>query len=392
MADRSVKVTFVNQTDQRLTLTGTQLEGSWTGQPPAVIEPNATVSWGSQSKGFLKGTEGTATYSSPAGTFTIHWNNPYAGSNSYDGTDPDGYHTQVTGGAGNHADVTYWLTHTAPSNPHPDVPVHTLQVRVVTSGDYLSGTDNDVYFDVGPLGWKLDSPADDFEAGSDHTYGPLDLHGLPLRTGHFLWLRLQKKGVLGYTGTGDGADGSWKPASIQVLVDGAPWASATINEWLTDPTRPVWRTDLRPGLTDADRFAWSLRALPNEHLTGLDEAVAYVTTAVFKSNGISGWLGTDLGRATVTGTLVRPPAMSTDGFATIDLSAERLDVAGRTFLLDGQHDVPLAPRYLRVEYLNPGPLPADGQRVQISGQVVIDSDRESWWEIHPASPADVVLL
>jgi len=276
--------------------------------------------------------------------------------------------------------------------PQADVVVGTLAVRIKTSAEFLAGTDNDVYFDIGPLGWKLSSGANDFEAGSDRTYGPLDLHGLALRTSDFVWTRLQKKGILGFSGTGDGLDGAWKPERIDVMVNGEVYLSAEVNEWLSDPGHPNWRVDLQPSLDDAEKFARSLRLLPNEHLTGLDETVAYLTTNLFKSNGISGWLGTDLGRATATGVLVRAPAISTDGFATIDLRLSQMDVLNRTFVLDGAHEVRLTPRYIRVEYLHPGALPNAGDAVRIGGQVRIDSDRESWWEIHPAGPQDVVLL
>src|SRR5712691_12567490 len=89
--------------------------------------------------------------------------------------------------------------------------INTLAVRVATSSDFDAGTDNDVYFDVGPLGWKLSSSDNDFERGDDHPYD-LDLHGLDLDTDDLVWLRLQKKGIGGVLGTPDLPAGEWRPA------------------------------------------------------------------------------------------------------------------------------------------------------------------------------------
>src|SRR5438067_783756 len=71
-------------------------------------------------------------------------------------------------------------------------PIRSLALRVITCEEKSAGTDNHVYFDIGPLGWELTKPGSQFEAGSNETY-PLDLHGLSLTTNDICWLRLQKK-------------------------------------------------------------------------------------------------------------------------------------------------------------------------------------------------------
>jgi hypothetical protein len=392
MAARSARVTVHNSTQFRLTTARTQvLHGVWTTKPPTSIDPNADATFASESNGFLTGTEGRTTFTSAAGQFDIHWDNPFSGSNSYDGHAPDDFAVTVVGGSGAHANVTFSF---APIQPPTgwDVPVNDLRVRVVTSSEPLAGTDCDVYFDVGPLGWKLQSSANDFEAGSDRTYGPLDLHGLNLRTSDFTWLRLQKKGVGGVTGTGDGIDGEWKPHRVDVIVNGGTALSKVIDYWLKDPESPTWIFRLHPEFSSEEQFVRSLRLLSNDALHLGDETIAYVTTKLFKSNGISGWLATDIGTASAVGTLIRSPGVSTDGFATIDIQVDEITVGqpARTWYLDGAHGIS-HPRFLRAEYLHFASLPQNSQRVRIQGPVWVDSDRESWWELHPDGPGDLVI-
>ena len=118
-AARSVIVTFHNQTTHTLYLWYDYLgSGIWTQQPPESIPPGGTVLWGSESNGFMTGTSGHVTYEFDFSTwysakyFTIYWNNPYVGSNSYavktfgiDGM----FHIVRSGGSGNNAQVTFTL-------------------------------------------------------------------------------------------------------------------------------------------------------------------------------------------------------------------------------------------------------------------------------------------
>jgi|GEM_PF-2412857 len=283
--------------------------------------------------------------------------------------------------------------------------ISTLAVRVVTSSDFGAGTDNDVYFDVGPLGWKLSSSDNDFESGSDRTYD-LDLHGLELDTDELVWLRLQKKGVGGVLGTTDLPDGEWRPESIHVIVNGQEFTSRRVDVVLHNDalgtSRWNWisllsRYDHTPG---QELFVRSLRMLPNNALQGFDEDIAVISTNLFKNFGISGWLGTGLPRATAIGTVLRTPGESTDGLATIDLRLEAIEIDGSRYFVDGRPGISLQ-RYLRVEYKfrrsAPFPsgeefVPANGQRMRISGEVKWDSDQEGWYEIHPAGRGDLEWL
>lgn len=103
-AARSTKITFVNSSPFNLIRVEQHLDhGIWMDSmhPPEVIEPGQTVAWGSESSGFMTGTEGSAEYRicgnyENAGpqdlriSFKVHWDNPYDGSNSRSHSWPSG--------------------------------------------------------------------------------------------------------------------------------------------------------------------------------------------------------------------------------------------------------------------------------------------------------------
>lgn len=286
--------------------------------------------------------------------------------------------------------------------PPPFIDIKDLAVRVITSNVDLAGTDNVVYFDIGPVGWELWKQGSQFEAGSDETY-PLIKNrrvmlkdelgdSLSLTTDDIVWLRLQKKGIGCVTGTPDFPHGGWKPKSIHLIVNGVDWVSVTVQPWL-NMTNPFWKRNVRPAWSDARRFARTMRLRPNEKLGPGDETIAILTTTQFKLMGISGWLGSGVPRTCATGKVMRR-ALSTDGLATIDLELALLDIGGRRYRFDPGHGI-RAPRYVRVEYFfpqAPESVPDAGQCVQICGTVKWDTDREGWYEIHPSGAADVKVV
>ena len=127
MAARSTNVTFTNNTHQTLlTRVDENLaHGIWSTEPPAQINPGEQVEWGSESDGFLTGTEGWVRYypsvldtdsigiPSPApdsATIYIYWDNPYAGSNSYNSAAPSPWQTTQEGdGSGDNASIAFSL-------------------------------------------------------------------------------------------------------------------------------------------------------------------------------------------------------------------------------------------------------------------------------------------
>ncbi|MFE1291779.1 aegerolysin family protein [Streptomyces sp. NPDC058751] len=108
---RSTRVHVVNGTTTTLYRNYSSLShGVWDDEtPPESIDGGSQVVWGSHSSGVMTGTEGDARYSiGNAGEVSIHWNNPYVGSNSYSCTAPAGYSCARSGGSGDNADV--WFT------------------------------------------------------------------------------------------------------------------------------------------------------------------------------------------------------------------------------------------------------------------------------------------
>lgn len=267
-----------------------------------------------------------------------------------------------------------------------------LQVRVFTSNDSSAGTNNDVYFDIGPIGWELLKSGNQFEAGAIETYDLTFDNSLSLTTDDIVWVRLQKKGMGGYYGTPEGIGGGWKPNKIDLIVDGLTLKTFHINRWL-DNSNPTWKRDVRSTWSDARRFARTTRLLPNAKLGLVAESAAGLSSQV-KISGISGWLGTNFPQVCATGTVVRPPGISTDGLATIDLKLDLLNINGRRYRFDSGHGI-RGPRFLRVEYffmLDFQTVPTNGQCVEICGVLKWDTDNEGWYEIHPHSSKDVKLL
>jgi hypothetical protein len=290
------------------------------------------------------------------------------------------------------------------------VRIKSLKLQVTTRKDRGAGTDNAVYFDIGPLAWRLNkSWHNDFERGRTDTYNLPLPSGVVLSSDDILWLRLHKKGIIGATGTGDGFDGAWHPQSILLIVNGVPYPPVEITKPLNSRCW-YWRSQ-DPDDRDPELFARSLRMLPNKRLNTFDKMSGGVTTSLFKKHGISGWLLNSVQRECrglsqqgesnvkippmcVTGEVIAK-RKSTDGIETIDLKVASLEAylegeskPAREISLDGAHGF-VQVRYLRVEnrYAHK-PLP-NGAVARICGNVRWDTDREGWWEIHPRDSADV---
>ncbi|MBI6548518.1 aegerolysin family protein [Xenorhabdus lircayensis] len=108
-AARSTFISLKNSTDGILILDSSSLKhGIWSINPPKKILTGGLVTFMSESSGFMTGTEGTAVYKASDGAkITIHWNNPYLGSNSYNiKTDKsDSYLTGYSGGNGDNTEI-----------------------------------------------------------------------------------------------------------------------------------------------------------------------------------------------------------------------------------------------------------------------------------------------
>jgi hypothetical protein len=286
------------------------------------------------------------------------------------------------------------------------VKVEKLEVRIITEGRRGAGTDNTVYFDIGPLAWKLNKGFhNDFESGDDDTY--LLKTGYGLTTDDILWLRLHKKGVGGVTGTKDGLFGAWHPKSVTLLVNGVEFKSVQVDHALNSSCW-YWRS---PVSTDSglSLLAHSLRIKANKNLNFLDKTTGFLTTNAFKEHGISGWLPDPVSRECprsknlqlntfeslcVTGQVIAK-GRSTDGIETIDIKVARIQSCSTDnqkcpddLLVDTAHGFAFE-RYIRIENRHAHNRVKVGMTARICGELRWDTDRQGWWEIHPRNDDDL---
>ena len=93
-ATRDIRVHVTNGSDEVLTrASGTLDGGCWGVEPPLKIEIDQTVDIASESCGVATGTEFTVTYwvGSSGAQMTMHYNNPFAGTDDFDENAPEGY-------------------------------------------------------------------------------------------------------------------------------------------------------------------------------------------------------------------------------------------------------------------------------------------------------------
>lgn len=236
------------------------------------------------------------------------------------------------------------------------VPITSLRVRIVTSDLSSSGTDSDVFFDIGPIGWKLDKEGyNDFESGDDDTY-ILPLPEARLTTDDILWMRLQI-----------GGNDTWKPQTVELLVNGSVYSHADVRGLELNESHPYWVASVprASGYSREEQFIRSLSVV----------GYSFSSTRVLSTPP---WVQ-DLPGICATGivTYAHDVTDPVDGYIPVILRLESVWFSGRELLtpssqnytLDAAHGIS-NPRYLSVRYtvqtdhrLNPD------QRVRICGSV-----------------------
>jgi len=111
-AARSVTITLSNRTGYTLSRANWVVDhGIWSTLPPETIANHTTVTWATESNGFLTGTEGHIYYwiGDTNQWVYLHWDNPYVGSNSYDqSVSGGGFEVDPSGrGDGNDSSIKY---------------------------------------------------------------------------------------------------------------------------------------------------------------------------------------------------------------------------------------------------------------------------------------------
>jgi hypothetical protein len=115
-AARSVRVVIKNNTGRNMTfISGKAQHGIVTKKPPSRISAGAVGELFAESKGVATGTEGEVVYRLDGvnGNVTFHWDNPFVGSNSANGSAPSGFQVQQIGDAGNRTLVFFSIHDTA---------------------------------------------------------------------------------------------------------------------------------------------------------------------------------------------------------------------------------------------------------------------------------------
>jgi hypothetical protein len=112
---------------------------------------------------------------------------------------------------------------------------------------------------------------------------------------------------------------------------------------------------------------------------------------VFKKEDISGWEDGPVATAEVEGRLINPPSPGSDGYVSLDLDVSQLSAGGQTVTFDPSGNLPH--RYLRVEYLHRDLNGHDdvayqnwhvGDKLRAVGRVRWDTDKQGFYEVHPA--------
>jgi hypothetical protein len=208
-------------------------------------------------------------------------------------------------------------------------------------------------------------------------------------------IRVEKKGLFGFTGAPDWFGGVWEPATVEMIADGCK-VSASFPETLKFSRRhPAWRVALKH-LSPEEAVAEGLRIQPTRRTGGFGSSICFITT-MFKRAGISGWQNGPLASdsqlsAAITGRLVHQPSPGTDGFVSLDLLVNRVDFRDREFEPSNAQ----APRYVRAEYLHGKDHRFKkwhiGDTFRIEGPLKWDTDRNGFFEIHPTTATQVQTI
>lgn len=181
----------------------------------------------------------------------------------------------------------------------------------------------------------------------------------------------------------------WKPESITLKVNGNTLSTFTINTRLKKG-KPSW-TGFILNISNEEKFVKGLRVNKNTQGHWVDARISRVTTPALKFNNVSGWEAGPVNTAEVIGTLIHEPSPGDDAYVSFDLQVEEVTVNGRNFQLDGNHGINHL-RYIRIEHKKIQPNGSEdtrykswhvGKRIKVNGVVKRDTDRITYYEIHP---------
>lgn len=283
-----------------------------------------------------------------------------------------------------------------------------MSLRIASANLQWAPVEADLYFDIGPVTWRVArvlfaEPGHDGSGEYD-----LDLRKLPLTVEDIVWLRLRLAPVPG-PDAGSSWTASWMPSTTELSIDGEVFESLSAS-----PIEPragsVLVTQLRYGL-DSDLLAWTLPMEPPQPVSAKEPTDPDLTVPPFRSPTSALPASGPPAPLTVrvSGTVESAPFNPTGEQWLFDLCVETLLVEengrdyrfGLSWSEDAPKDVPHR-RYLRVRYpyglakLFSGstwkdtPAPVKGQRVRIDGQIRFHPD--GWYELLPRAPESIRTL
>lgn len=189
--------------------------------------------------------------------------------------------------------------------------------------------------------------------------------------------------------------GEWQVSSMTLIVNGRDYASYVVNDRLKQGHHS-WTGTVRT-MSAEETFVNGLRVNINKETPG--DEFSRVTT-LFKNIGISGWEQTPVPAARVVGVLRHSPSAGGDDYVSLDLELERVETRGHAFILDGNHGI-AHKRYIRVEEKRRGENGVEdtrykgwkiGDRFAVEGPAFRDTDRNTFFEVHPVDPSHVIPL
>ena len=193
------------------------------------------------------------------------------------------------------------------------------------------------------------------------------------------------------------APGQWKVQHVTLVVNGHDFANFDVGETLKQ-RHAEWSRQIGATIPE-EHFVYGLRVNVNKPSTVADERLARVST-IFKLSDISGWKPGPVGSARAVGVLKNQPSPGDDGYVSLDLQLERVEVNNQAFVLDSNSGIGYN-RFIRVEYKNRQANGTQdtrykgwnvGTRLVVEAPVFWDTDRNGFYELHPDNPAQVNTL
>jgi hypothetical protein len=198
--------------------------------------------------------------------------------------------------------------------------------------------------------------------------------------------------------------GQWVPANITLSVNGSEYIRCNVNERLKRG-HPSW-TGFWESVSPDDQFVNGLRVTNMSESGALDQLASGLTTYL-KVQDISGWEKGPIKDVKMIGILRHAPSPGADEYVSLDLQVESIEEINgkkvkKEYILDDSHGI-RHPRFIRVEYRHRENTKENddrylewanmvGRRFEVEGKILRDTDRATFYEIHPKKKSNIKVL